>query len=76
MGDVRWRSRTAYPGARRASRRMTGVADAKILLGSAEHNHEKPQNEYDHARANAKADAAKVNADTVLNYFKAFGTKQ
>ena len=32
--------------------------DAKMLLGSGIHNHEKPQGVYDHARAIAKADAA------------------
>ncbi len=32
--------------------------DAKMRLGSARHNHEKPQGRYDHARAIAKADAA------------------
>ncbi len=32
--------------------------DAKTLLSSAIHNHEKPQGVYDHARAIAKADAA------------------
>jgi len=32
--------------------------DAKTYLGSAIHNHEKPQGAYDHARAVAKADAA------------------
>ncbi len=33
--------------------------DAKMLLASAKHNHEKPQGKYDHARAIAKADAAR-----------------
>ena len=32
--------------------------DAKMLLGGGKHNHEKPQDAYDHARAIAKADAA------------------
>ena len=32
--------------------------DAKMLLGSGIHNHEKPQGLYDHARAIAKADSA------------------
>lgn len=32
--------------------------DAKMLLSGAEHNHEKPQGAYDHARSIAKADAA------------------
>lgn len=32
--------------------------DAKSLLSSAQHNHEKPQGAYDHARAIAKADSA------------------
>ncbi len=33
--------------------------DAKMRLASAKHNHEKPKGIYDHARAIAKADAAK-----------------
>ena len=33
--------------------------DAKTRLTSAKHNHEKPQGIYDHARALAKADAAR-----------------
>ncbi len=33
--------------------------DAKARLAAARHNHEKPQGPYDHARAIAKADAAK-----------------
>ncbi len=33
--------------------------DAKSRLTSAKHNHEKPQGIYDHARALAKADAAR-----------------
>ncbi len=32
--------------------------DAKMRLDGAQHNHEKPQGDYDHARAIAKADAA------------------
>ncbi len=47
------------------------VDDAKTRLTSAKHNHEKPQGVYDHARAIAKADAAKgyaVAAD--LMHFK------
>ncbi len=42
--------------------------DAKIRLASAMHNHEKPQGAFDHARAIAKADAARgyaVAADVV-----------
>ena len=35
------------------------IDDAKTRLTSAKHNHEKPQGIYDHARAIAKADAAK-----------------
>ena len=34
------------------------IDDAKMLLESGKHNHEKPQGAYDHARAVAKADAA------------------
>ncbi len=33
--------------------------DAKMRLASARHNHEKPQGAYDHARAVAKAHAAR-----------------
>ncbi len=36
--------------------------DAKMLLAGAKHNHEKPQGDYDHARAIAKADAARGSA--------------
>lgn len=36
--------------------------DAKMLLAGARHNHEKPQGAYDHARAIAKADAARGSA--------------
>ena len=32
--------------------------DAKMLLSGAQHNHEKPQGAYDHARAVAKAGSA------------------
>lgn len=35
------------------------IDDAKMLLAGAKHNHEKPQGSYDHARAIAKADAAR-----------------
>ncbi len=50
--------------------------DAKMLLGAAEHNHAKPQYEYDHARAIGKAEAAKGYAEAALIYYKKFGTKQ
>lgn len=33
--------------------------DAKTLLTSARHNHQKPQGKFDHARAMAKADSAR-----------------
>ena len=36
--------------------------DAKGWLAGARHNHEKPQSAYDHARAIAKADAARGSA--------------
>ena len=36
--------------------------DAKMWLASGKHNHEKPQGIYDHARAIAKADAARGSA--------------
>ncbi len=52
------------------------IDDAKMLLGAAEHNHAKPQNEYDHARAIAKADAAKGYAVAALIYFKKFGSQK
>ena len=34
------------------------IDDAKMVLVSARHNHEKPQGDYDHARAIAKANTA------------------
>lgn len=37
--------------------------DAKSQLGSGTHNHEKPQGAYDHARAVAKAKAARGYAE-------------
>lgn len=41
----------------------TLIDDAKMLLASAKHNHEKPAaGAYDHARAIAKADAARSYA--------------
>ncbi len=36
--------------------------DAKMFLAGAKHNHTKPQGKYDHARAIAKARAAKGSA--------------
>ncbi len=39
------------------------IDDAKLLLHGAKHNHEKPQNKLDHARAMAKAGSAKAYAD-------------
>ena len=36
--------------------------DAKTALAGAKHNHAKPQGAYDHARAIAKADAARGSA--------------
>ncbi|MFB3110487.1 MAG: hypothetical protein ACE10G_00470 [Gemmatimonadales bacterium] len=36
----------------------TLLDEAKMILAGAQHNHEKPQGAYDHARAIAKADAA------------------
>ncbi len=45
--------------------------DAKNLLSSGKHNHEKPQGAYDHARAVAKADAARGYAHAAdLLHFK------
>ncbi len=41
----------------------TLIDDAKMLLTGARHNHEKPQGAYDHARAIAKADAARGYAN-------------
>ncbi len=40
--------------------------DSKMLLGSAKHNHEKPQGKMDHARAIAKADSARGYAEAAL----------
>ncbi len=37
--------------------------DAKMLLASGRHNHEKPQGAYDHARAMSKSDAALGHAE-------------
>ena len=42
--------------------------DAKIRLAGAKHNHEKPQGRYDHARAIAKAKAAKGYAEAADIY--------
>lgn len=45
--------------------------DAKNLLAGGRHNHEKPQGAYDHARAVAKADAARAYAHAAdLFHFK------
>ena len=44
----------------------------KVLLGSAECIHGKPQNEWNHAPVIAKADAAKSNTETALTHFKTF----
>ena len=45
--------------------------DAKMHLAGAKHNHEKPQGKYDHARAIAKAGAAKGYADAAdILHFK------
>ena len=45
--------------------------DAKMILAGAKHNHAKPQGKYDHARAIAKADAAKGSADAAgMLHFK------
>ena len=42
----------------------TLLDDAKMLLHSAKHNHEKPAvGSYDHARSLAKADSAKAYAE-------------
>ena len=40
--------------------------DAKMFLVGAKHNHEKPQGKMDHARAIAKADAARGQAEAAL----------
>jgi len=45
--------------------------DAKSHLASAKHNHQKPQGRFDHARAIAKADAARAYANAAdLFHFK------
>ncbi len=45
--------------------------DAKMFLAGAKHNHTKPQNQYDHARAIAKARAAKGSAEAAdIYHFK------
>jgi hypothetical protein len=51
--------------------------DSKTRLAGAKHNHEKPQGAYDHARAIAKADAARgyaVAAD--IYHFKLMAKMQ
>ena len=49
----------------------TLVDDAKMLLAGAIHNHKKPQRGFDHARAIAKADAAKGYAEAAdIYHFK------
>ncbi len=56
---------------------VVGPASAVYYTrASTEHNHAKPQYEYDHARAIAKAEAAKGYAEAALIYYKKFGTKQ
>ena len=42
--------------------------DAKMFLAGAKHNHTKPQGKYDHARAIAKARAAKGSAEAADIY--------
>jgi len=45
--------------------------EAKMFLAGAKHNHTKPQNMYDHARAIAKARAAKGSAEAAdIYHFK------
>ena len=51
------------------------IDDAKMWLSSAKHNHEKPQNEFDHARSIAKADTALAYATAALVYYNKLGTK-
>ncbi len=48
--------------------------DAKTLLSSAKHNHEKPQGAFDHGRAIAKAEAARGSAVAAdIFHFKLMG---
>jgi len=42
------------------------IDDAKMYLHGAKHNHEKPQGDFDHARAIAKADLARAYAQQAL----------
>ena len=42
------------------------LADAKMFLFGAKHNHEKPQGKMDHARAIAKANSARAHAEAAL----------
>ena len=44
------------------------VDDAKMVLASSIHNHEKPQGAFDHARAIAKADTALAYAEAADIY--------
>ena len=47
------------------------IDDAKMMLVGAKHNHEKPQGKYDHARAIAKAEAARGSAEAAdILHFK------
>jgi hypothetical protein len=54
----------AMPDKGKAGLVHTLIDDAKTLLHSAKHNHEKPAaGTYDHARSLAKADSAKAYAE-------------
>ena len=51
------------------------IDDAKTWLSSAKHNHEKPQNAFDHARALAKAGTALGHAKAALIYYNKLAKK-
>ena len=49
---------------------QAAIEDAKMYLSGAKHNHEKPQGNFDHHRAIAKADLAKAYAEQSLENAK------
>ncbi len=51
------------------------IDDAKMWLASGKHNHEKPQNAFDHARALGKADTALAYAKAALIYYNKLAKK-
>ncbi len=68
-GDMKGGMSKMMPKADMAQVHML-LDDAKMLLAGARHNHEKPQGRLDHARAIAKADAARgyAMASDILHF--------